>query len=104
MNGFGEPNMGNPSVRFDEGRRGSWSLACGLSIQHLPPTLPNKAKNKFHDTKRQNRTAAATHPRAEKDDEQAAARKKEIEAVTNPKAGGLSPEALEKIEKELNLL
>jgi hypothetical protein len=27
MNEFGEPNMGNPSVRFDEGRE-SWSLAC----------------------------------------------------------------------------
>ena len=29
MNEFGEPNMGNPSVRFDEGRErvGHWSLA-----------------------------------------------------------------------------
>ena len=28
MNEFGEPNMGNPSVRFDEGREMFWSLAC----------------------------------------------------------------------------
>ena len=30
MNEFGEPNMGNPSVRFDEGRErvGHWPLAC----------------------------------------------------------------------------
>jgi hypothetical protein len=29
MNEFGEPNMGNPSVRFDEGRErvGRWPLA-----------------------------------------------------------------------------
>jgi len=29
MNEFGEPNMGNPSVRFDEGREpvGHWPLA-----------------------------------------------------------------------------
>ena len=40
MNEFGEPNMGNPSVRFDEGRErdGHWSLPFGLSIQ---PFLPN---------------------------------------------------------------
>ena len=39
MNAFGEPNMGNPSVRFDEGRErvGHWPV--GLSIQPLPPTL-----------------------------------------------------------------
>ncbi len=39
MNEFGEPNMGNPSVRFDEGREsvGHWPL--GLSIHPLPPTL-----------------------------------------------------------------
>jgi hypothetical protein len=28
MNEFGEPNMGNPSVRFDEGREKCWSLAA----------------------------------------------------------------------------
>jgi hypothetical protein len=40
MNEFGEPNMGNPSVRFDEGRErvGQWPF--GLSIQPLLPTLP----------------------------------------------------------------
>ena len=40
MNEFGEPNMGNPSVRFDEGRErvGPWPL--GLSTQPLSPTLP----------------------------------------------------------------
>src|SRR2546421_12098668 len=39
MNAFGEPNMGNPSVRFDEGRErvGHWPVR--LSIQPLPPTL-----------------------------------------------------------------
>ena len=39
MNEFGEPNMGNPSVRFDEGRErvGPWPL--GLSTQPLSPTL-----------------------------------------------------------------
>src|SRR5438445_11922341 len=38
MNAFGEPNMGNPSVRFDEGRErvGHWPVR--LSIQPLPPT------------------------------------------------------------------
>jgi len=29
VNEFGEPNMGNPSVRFDEGRGECWSLAAG---------------------------------------------------------------------------
>ena len=37
-------------------------------------------------------------------DEEAAARKREIEAVTNPKKGGLTPETLAFIEKELKLL
>src|SRR2546426_10952112 len=39
MNEFGEPNMGNPSVRFDEGRErvGHWPF--GLSTQPLLPTL-----------------------------------------------------------------
>jgi len=39
MNGFGEPNMGNPSVRFDEGRErvGHWPVC--LSIHPSPPTL-----------------------------------------------------------------
>src|SRR5882672_3091969 len=39
MNGFGEPNMGNPSVRFDEGRErvGHWPVC--LSIHPFPPTL-----------------------------------------------------------------
>ena len=42
MNEFGEPNMGNPSVRFDEGREsvGHWP-EC-LSIHPLPPTLRNE--------------------------------------------------------------
>src|SRR5436190_14357384 len=39
MNEFGEPNMGNPSVRFDEGREsvGHWPRAS--SIRPLLPTL-----------------------------------------------------------------
>jgi len=46
MNEFGEPNMGNPSVRFDEGREsvGHWPL--GLSIHPLPPTL-RKSEGEF---------------------------------------------------------
>ena len=34
MNEFGEPNMGNPSVRFDEGRRsaGHWPWASQPSL------------------------------------------------------------------------
>jgi hypothetical protein len=41
MNEFGEPNMGNPSVRFDEGRKrvGHWPVR--LSAHPLPPTLHN---------------------------------------------------------------
>ena len=39
MNAFGEPNMGNPSVRFDEGRErvGHWPLA--FQSHPLLPTL-----------------------------------------------------------------
>jgi hypothetical protein len=58
MNEFGEPNMGNPSVRFDEGRErvGHWPLAfqpilsrllynrrykTGFKVlMHLGPTIP----------------------------------------------------------------
>src|SRR6266581_8277242 len=45
MNEFGEPNMGNPSVRFDEGRErvGHWPLA--FQVQPLPPTLQNRGRN-----------------------------------------------------------
>jgi hypothetical protein len=41
MNEFGEPNMGNPYVRFDEGRKraGHWPVC--LSAHPLPPTLLN---------------------------------------------------------------
>jgi hypothetical protein len=44
MNEFGEPNMGNPSVRFDEGREsvGHWPLS--LSAHPLPPTLHNETR------------------------------------------------------------
>ena len=31
MNEFGEPNMGNPSVRFDEGRSGIAGLTTAVS-------------------------------------------------------------------------
>src|SRR5437660_88321 len=46
MNEFGEPNMGNPSVRFDEGRKsvGHWPLC--LSTHPLPPTLRNGEEEK----------------------------------------------------------
>ena len=35
MNEFGEPNMGNPSVRFDEGRRDSAPLTIPVSSIRL---------------------------------------------------------------------
>ena len=37
MNEFGEPNMGNPSVRFDEGpeRAGHWPLAFQSILSRL---------------------------------------------------------------------
>ena len=43
MNESGEPNMGNPSVRFDEGRErvGHWPVC--LSIHPFPPTPPKQA-------------------------------------------------------------
>ena len=43
MNEFGEPNMGNPSVRFDEGRSGNVVLTttvCSNRLFPTPPTLP----------------------------------------------------------------
>ena len=42
MNESGEPNMGNPSVRFDEGRErvGHWPVC--LSIHPFPPTLQTR--------------------------------------------------------------
>ena len=43
--GLGEPNMGNPSVRFDEGRSGSAGLTTAVSSKPPPstsPTLPNQ--------------------------------------------------------------
>jgi len=39
MNEFGEPNMGNPSVRFDEGRERVGDRLLCLSINPLSPTL-----------------------------------------------------------------
>ncbi len=38
--GLGEPNMGNPSVRFDEGREGVGHWPLRLSTRPLLPTLP----------------------------------------------------------------
>jgi hypothetical protein len=37
MNEFGEPNMGNPSVRFDEGRErvGHWPCASQSDLSCL---------------------------------------------------------------------
>lgn len=42
MNEFGEPNMGNPSVRFDEGRESVGHWPSGLSIHPLPSTLQRR--------------------------------------------------------------
>jgi len=44
--GLGEPNMGNPSVRFDEGRSGSAGLTTAVRSKPPPstsPTRPNQA-------------------------------------------------------------
>jgi hypothetical protein len=38
--GLGEPNMGNPSVRFDEGRSGSAGLTTAVSSKPPPATSP----------------------------------------------------------------
>lgn len=35
MNEFGEPNMGNPSVRFDEGRSGNAGLTTAVGSTRL---------------------------------------------------------------------
>jgi hypothetical protein len=42
MNEFGEPNMGNPSVRFDEGRArvGHWPCASQSDLPAYSTTLP----------------------------------------------------------------
>jgi hypothetical protein len=50
--GLGEPNMGDPSVRFDEGRSDSAGLTTAVSSKPPPatsPTLPNRViiVNKF---------------------------------------------------------
>src|SRR5882672_374713 len=54
MNGFGEPNMGNPSVRFDEGRErvGHWPVC--LSIHPFPPTLLARIRKKPKGTEMKN--------------------------------------------------
>jgi len=41
MNEFGEPNMGNPSVRFDEGRArvGHWPCASQSDLPAYSTTL-----------------------------------------------------------------
>jgi hypothetical protein len=50
MNEFGEPNMGNPSVRFDEGRGESAELTIAvgsirrLSLRLLYYLKPNQSK------------------------------------------------------------
>jgi len=41
MNESGEPNMGRPSVRFEEEREGAGHWRQRLSTQPLLPTLPN---------------------------------------------------------------
>src|SRR5512140_1547698 len=58
MNEFGEPNMGNPSVRFDEGREsvGHWPSAFQPILSRLLHTdsvkscgidhLPNSGRNR----------------------------------------------------------
>ncbi len=53
MNEFGEPNMGNPSVRFDEGRSGRAGLTTAVSSKPPPatsPTLLLLRNLKIHDS------------------------------------------------------
>jgi hypothetical protein len=47
MNEFGEPNMGNPSVRFDEGREsvGHWPLAFQPILSRLLYSAPQPPKS-----------------------------------------------------------
>jgi len=48
MNGFGEPNMGNPSVRFDEGRErvGHWPVPFNpSSLAYSTKRKENKKQN-----------------------------------------------------------
>ncbi len=50
MNEFGEPNMGNPSVRFDEGRNGNvvlTTMVCSNRLFPTPPTLLKKFLKKL---------------------------------------------------------
>jgi hypothetical protein len=56
MNEFGEPNMGNPSVRFDEGRSGSAGLTTAVSSKPPPSTSPTLLF--FYDSNWQNLTVA----------------------------------------------
>jgi len=42
--GLGEPNMGKPSVRFDEGRSGSAGLTTAVSSKPPPTTSPTLLK------------------------------------------------------------
>jgi hypothetical protein len=53
MNELGEPNMGNPSVRFDEGRSGNVVLTttvCSNRLFPTPPTLLLKSLKRQADT------------------------------------------------------
>ena len=45
MNEFGEPNMGNPSVRFDEGRSDSAGLTTAVGSKPPPATSPTLPTN-----------------------------------------------------------
>ena len=45
--GLGEPNMGNPSVRFDEGRSGSAGLTTAVSSIRLLPLRLLYQKRRF---------------------------------------------------------
>ena len=47
--GLGEPNMGNPSVRFDEGRSGSAGLTTAVSSKPPPSTSPTLPLPSFPD-------------------------------------------------------
>ena len=56
MNEFGEPNMGNPSVRFDEGRErvGHWPCAFQPDLSCLLYLCLKSPSSKIEQTKLQN--------------------------------------------------
>jgi hypothetical protein len=64
MHEFGEPNMGNPSVRFDEGRSGTAALTTTVSSSRLFPTPPTLLSHTDYRIRPAKNSFATLHPRA----------------------------------------